>query len=156
MGIKTQEKPLPVAGGQITRVRGGEGRDRSEGADGGGDERGRPRRRARAGPELREPRLVRPGELSHDGAPVARPGPPEAMPESHDGLGGHGGSPRIWRAARLGRAPYSGSVKLGSAGSVTARSRSQPSFSNFSVWMATALALASSSGSDWNSDTQQR
>ena len=49
-----------------------------------------------------------------------------------------------------------GSVKLGSAGSVTARSRSQPSFSSLMCWMATALALASRSGRAWYSDTQQR
>ena len=47
---------------------------------------------------------------------------------------------------------YSGSVKVGSVGSVTASSRSQPSFSSLSVWIATALALASRSGSAWNSD----
>ena len=34
----------------------------------------------------------------------------------------------------------------GSTGSTTARSRSQPSFSSFKVWMATAFAFASRSG----------
>ena len=42
------------------------------------------------------------------------------------------------------------------SGSVTSTSRSQPSFSSLSVWIATALALASRSGSAWYSDTQQR
>ena len=45
---------------------------------------------------------------------------------------------------------------MGSVGSVTAVSRSQPSFSSLMVWMATALALASRSGIAWYSETQQR
>ena len=51
---------------------------------------------------------------------------------------------------------HAGSVNVGSVGSVTSRSRSQPSFSSLMCWIATALALASRSGSAWNSDTQQR
>ena len=44
----------------------------------------------------------------------------------------------------------------GSCGSTTSTSRSQPSFSSLMCWIATALALASRSGSAWYSDTQQR
>ena len=70
-------------------------------------------------------------------------------------------APTARAAPRSGRAwdgasRHAGSVKLGSVGSATSSSRSQPSFSSFSVWIATALALASRSGSAWNSDTQQR
>ena len=62
------------------------------------------------------------------------------------------------RAARhLMRFTHQGVVvKLGSAGSGTLTSRSQPSFSSFRCWIATALALASRSGIAWNSETQQR
>ena len=49
-----------------------------------------------------------------------------------------------------------GLVKVGSVGSVTSWSRSQPSFSSLMCWIATALALASRSGSAWYSETQQR
>src|SRR5438477_386824 len=49
-----------------------------------------------------------------------------------------------------------GSVNVGSLGSGTSTSRSHPSFSSLMCWMATALAFASKSGSDWNSETQQR
>ena len=59
-------------------------------------------------------------------------------------------------AVRHPRSSHAGSVKVGSVGSVTSRSRSQPSFSSLRVWIATALALASRSGSAWNSETQQR
>ena len=49
-----------------------------------------------------------------------------------------------------------GSVNEGSGCSVDRVSRIQPSFSSLMCWMATALALASRSGSAWYSDTQQR
>ena len=49
-----------------------------------------------------------------------------------------------------------GSVKVGSLGSRTSTSRSQPSFSSLSVWMATALAFASISETVWKSDGQHR
>ncbi len=58
-------------------------------------------------------------------------------------------------SCRPGRMGY-GSTNDGSVGSVTAVSRSQPSFSSLMVWIATALAFASSSGSASNSETQQR
>ena len=51
---------------------------------------------------------------------------------------------------------HAGSVKLGSLGSGTSRSRSQPSFSSLMCWIAIAFALASRSGTAWNSETQQR
>ena len=48
---------------------------------------------------------------------------------------------------RESRPRHQGATKLGSAGSGTSRSRSMPSFSSLMCWMATALALASRSGS---------
>lgn len=47
-------------------------------------------------------------------------------------------------------------LKVGSCGSVTPVSRSQPSFSSLMCSMAIALALASKSGIAWYSEIQQR
>ena len=58
------------------------------------------------------------------------------------------GSERAFQVATL--------FKVGSAGSVTLVSRSQPSFSSLMCSMATALAFASRSGMAWYSETQQR
>ncbi len=67
----------------------------------------------------------------------------------------HVGGRRAGASAAL-RRQLAGSVKLGSDGSTTSTSRSQPSFSSLMCWIATALALASRSGSAWYSETQQR
>jgi hypothetical protein len=53
-------------------------------------------------------------------------------------------------------ATQTGPAYVGSLGSTTEVSRSQPSFSSLMCWIATALALASRSGSAWNSETQAR
>ena len=57
---------------------------------------------------------------------------------------------------RVHGAQPAGTVKLGSAGSGTPTSRSQPSFSSLRCWIATAFAFASRSGIAWYSETQQR
>ncbi len=67
----------------------------------------------------------------------------------HDPVGSSG-----WRPCR--DLYWAGSLKLGSFGSCTLSSRSQPSVWSTRLWMATALALASSAGSATNSDGQQR
>src|SRR5439155_6708671 len=79
------------------------------------------------------------------------------FPERHHVLGSqfaHAPGIREGRGRRLPAPGRHGSV--GSTGSVTSVSRSQPSFSSLMCWIATAFAFASRSGSAWYSDTQQR
>ena len=60
-----------------------------------------------------------------------------------------------WHGMHVGVTPRPGR-DLGSARLDVSGSRSQPSFSSLSVWIAIAFALASRSGSAWYSQTQQR
>jgi hypothetical protein len=63
-----------------------------------------------------------------------------------DGPGGFGEGPGDGGLGG-GGAMFTGSSNPGSAGSTTATSRSQPSFSRVIDWIATPVAFASSSGS---------
>src|SRR5262245_60623017 len=67
--------------------------------------------------------------VQHRVRPLRFLAPESALPEFEK---------RLAPVARGNRRHYAGSVNLGSAGSTTSRSRSQPSFSSFSVWIATA------------------
>ena len=68
------------------------------------------------------------------------------------------GTPAAWpHSQAVSRSAADGATTAhGSTGSWKSVSRSQPSFSTFTCWIAIALAFASRSGIAWYSDTQQR
>lgn len=148
------EQRFPVADRQITEGIGGDRADRPQSnhrrrqQDGGAlGNRGGERK-------IREQCLFRTRQAPDARLRMPLPVPPQTMAKRDDDLGAHRTSSGA--GSRKDRNQPSGWLKLGSDGSVTSRSRSQPSFSSFRDWMATALALASSSGNAWNSETQQR
>ena len=80
----------------------------------------------------------------------------KARPRSQTSRSSRPASPRTSTSVSLLPPPRYSGAKTGSVGSGTSVSRSQPSFSSVIDWIATPFPLASSSGSAWNAETQQR
>lgn len=155
MGPVVWRTGLPASSPMMSRPRGGGRGPRLDlitsrrrpagGSDASPERGGRSHRPAAGGPEARGQQSGA-RELAHGFRPVLQPPTTGSRPG------------RGFRAVGVRqREPQPGGAeKLGSTGSVTSRSRSQPSFCSVMDSIATPLALASSSGKAWYSDTQQR